>query len=204
MRELAYRRSDQTLNVIGGTSAASPTFAGIVALLVQQTNQPQGNVNPILYGLAASSPNAFHDITTGNNMVPCTQGTKDCPSSGMIGFSAGPGYDLTTGLGSVDVGALAAAWNGPTNPDFPRVRAKWKPDAHARNSGDGFAHRDRACRLFREREPDMQRVFDIDEHDLLGKSGQHQPQWNRHADGYRESIKREVYARIRCCSLAGS
>jgi hypothetical protein len=36
----------------------------------------------------------------------------------MIGYSAGPGYDLTTGLGSVDAGALVAAWNGPTNPDF--------------------------------------------------------------------------------------
>src|SRR5271166_718870 len=118
-----FRRSDQTLNVIGGTSAAAPTFAGIVALLIQQTNQPQGNVNPILYGLATTAPNAFHDVTMGDNMVPCTQGSKDCPSSGMIGFSAGPGYDLTTGLGSVDVGALAAAWNGPTNPDF-RVTAQ--------------------------------------------------------------------------------
>jgi subtilase family serine protease len=113
-----YRRSDQTLNVIGGTSAAAPTFAGVVALLVQQTNQPQGNVNSILYGLTANAPSAFHDITTGDNMVPCTQGTKDCPSSGMIGFSAGTGYDLVTGLGSIDVGALAAAWSGPTNPDF--------------------------------------------------------------------------------------
>ena len=115
-----YRRNDanQTLNVIGGTSTAAPTFAGIVTLLVQQTNQPQGNVNPILYGLAATAPNAFHDITTGDNMVPCTMGTKDCPNGGSIGYSAGPGYDLTSGLGSVDVGALAAAWNGPTNPDF--------------------------------------------------------------------------------------
>src|SRR5208283_1487455 len=51
------------------------------------------------------------------------QGSKDCPASGMIGYSAGPGYDLTTGLGSVDVGALAAAWNGPVNPDF-RVTAQ--------------------------------------------------------------------------------
>jgi subtilase family serine protease len=113
-----YRRTDQTLNVIGGTSTAAPAFAGIVALLVQQSNQPQGNVNPILYGLAAGAPNVVHDITTGDNMVPCTQGTKDCPDGGFIGFSAGPGYDLVTGLGSIDAGALAAAWNGPKNPDF--------------------------------------------------------------------------------------
>ena len=118
-----YRKSDQTLTVIGGTSTAAPTFAGVIALLVQQTNNPLGNVNPFLYALAASSPNAFHDITTGDNMVPCTQGTKDCPANGMIGYSAGPGYDLTTGLGSIDVGALAAAWSGPTNPDF-RVTAQ--------------------------------------------------------------------------------
>ena len=113
-----YRKSDQTLTVIGGTSAATPTFAGVVALIVQKTNDRQGNVNQYIYSLAASSPNAFHDITTGDNMVPCMAGSTDCPASGMIGYSAGPGYDLTTGLGSVDAAALVAAWNGPTNPDF--------------------------------------------------------------------------------------
>jgi subtilase family serine protease len=113
-----YRKADQTLTVIGGTSAATPTFAGIVTLIVQNTNDRQGNVNQYLYSLATSSPNAFHDITTGDNMVPCMAGSPDCPASGMIGYSAGPGYDLTTGLGSVDAGALVAAWNGPTNPDF--------------------------------------------------------------------------------------
>lgn len=113
-----YRRSNNDVTLIGGTSVAAPTFAGLITLLVQQTNDRQGNVNPYLYGLAASAPNAFHDITTGNNLVPCQAGSKDCPASGMIGFNAGPGYDLATGLGSVDAGALAAAWNGPTNPDF--------------------------------------------------------------------------------------
>jgi subtilase family serine protease len=113
-----YRKSDNDLTVIGGTSVAAPTFAGLVTLLVQQTNDRQGNVNSLLYGLAASTPSAFHDITTGNNIVPCTQGSKDCPASGMIGYNAGTGYDLATGLGSVDAGALAAAWNSPTNPDF--------------------------------------------------------------------------------------
>ncbi len=113
-----YRKSDQTLTVIGGTSVAVPTFAGILTLIVQNTNDPQGNVNPYVYSLAAGAPNAFHDITMGDNMVPCAAGSKDCPASGMIGYTAGPGYDLTTGLGSVDAGALVAAWNGPTNPDF--------------------------------------------------------------------------------------
>jgi subtilase family serine protease len=113
-----YRQSNNDVTLIGGTSVAAPTFAGLITLLVQQTNDRQGNVNPFLYGLAARTPNAFHDITTGNNLVPCSQGSKDCPASGMIGFIAGPGYDLATGLGSVDAGALAAAWNGPTNPDF--------------------------------------------------------------------------------------
>ena len=112
-----YRQSNNDVTLIGGTSVAAPTFAGLITLLVQQTNDRQGNVNPYLYGLAGA-PNAFHDITTGNNMVPCKPGSKDCPASGMIGFNAGPGYDLATGLGSVDAGALAAIWNGPTNPDF--------------------------------------------------------------------------------------
>ena len=63
--------------VVGGTSAAAPTFAGIVALINQQMNTPtgQGNINPILYPMAATSPAAFHDITTGNNMVPCQAGS---------------------------------------------------------------------------------------------------------------------------------
>ncbi|MGB8885249.1 MAG: S53 family peptidase [Candidatus Korobacteraceae bacterium] len=113
-----YRQSNNDVTLIGGTSVAAPTFAGLITLLVQQTNDRQGNVNPLLYGLAASAPSAFHDITTGNNLVPCTAGSTDCPPSGMIGYDAGAGYDLATGLGSVDAGALAAAWNGPTNPDF--------------------------------------------------------------------------------------
>ena len=113
-----YRKSDQTLTVIGGTSAAAPTFAGIVALIVQKTNDRQGNVNPYLYSLAASAPNAFHDITTGDNMVPCTAGSTDCPASGMIGYSAGPGYDLTTGLG---LGGCCSAGGGLEWPNQSRL-----------------------------------------------------------------------------------
>ena len=111
-----YRKADQTFDVIGGTSAASPVFAGIVALMNQKFGQRLGNVNPNLYALAASSPNVFHDITTGDNNVPCQQGTKDCPNGGSIGYSAGTGYDLASGLGSIDVGALVSAWANSTTP----------------------------------------------------------------------------------------
>ncbi len=94
----------------GGTSAAAPAFAGIVALLGQYLQKPGGlgAINQELYHLAANS-SAFHDITKGNNIVSCQLGTPDC-TDGSYGFSALPGYDLVTGLGSVDVTALAGAW----------------------------------------------------------------------------------------------
>jgi uncharacterized membrane protein len=89
-----------------GTSAATPAMASIIALVLQNGNgAPLGNINPVLYGLAAeqyssSGAAVFHDITSGNNSVP-----------GVTGFSAGAGYDLVTGLGSVDAQVLVNHWN---------------------------------------------------------------------------------------------
>jgi hypothetical protein len=101
-------------NVFGGTSFVAPTFAGILALVEQKLGVTPttglGNVNPILYGLA-NVANVFHDITTGNNAVPCTQGTPNCPNGGSIGYSAGVGYDQASGLGSIDVANLANGWS---------------------------------------------------------------------------------------------
>lgn len=107
---------NNSLSGVGGTSAGAPTFAGILALINQATNsQGLGNVNPMLYSLAASSPAAFHDITSGNNNVPCTSGTTNCAAgTTSIGFSAGAGYDQVTGLGSLDVAQLISAWKGVT------------------------------------------------------------------------------------------
>jgi subtilase family serine protease len=109
-------------NVAGGTSFGAPTFAGIVAILNQKTHSSQGNVNPTLYALAASTPSAFHDITSGNNIVPCGAGTPNCPTTGtaQYGYTAGTGYDLVTGLGSIDANVLVNNWTSgnPTAADF--------------------------------------------------------------------------------------
>ena len=113
-----YRTYHNSTNFIsGGTSAATPSFAGVVALMNQyqvskglQSAPGMGNINPELYRMAQAFPAAFHDATTGNNNVPCVQSSPDC-QSGSFGYSAGPGYDLVTGIGSVDVNALVTHWN---------------------------------------------------------------------------------------------
>ncbi len=115
---------------VGGTSAATPTFAAIIALINAATGQRQGVANYGLYALANTS-GVFHDITTGSNSVPCAGGSPsaaDCSktSSGGFGvvtttaggstiaYAAGPGYDLATGLGSVNVTNLLAHWASAT------------------------------------------------------------------------------------------
>ena len=96
---------------VGGTSCAAPSMAGIVALLNQYlASNGVGNINPTLYRLAQNSTGVFHDITSGNNTVPCAAGTPDC-ASGSLGLSAGPGYDEVTGLGSVDAYNLVHQWS---------------------------------------------------------------------------------------------
>jgi subtilase family serine protease len=105
-----------SFTVVGGTSVAAPTFSAILALINQSLGSPGlGNVNPNLYQFASSSPSAFHDVTVGNNDVPCMSGTLNCPAgTTQIGFSAGTGYDQVTGLGSVDADKLATAWGATT------------------------------------------------------------------------------------------
>ncbi len=99
------------LYAVGGTSASSPAFASLMALVTQQTNSRQGNANTSFYKLAAQQATGapiFHDVTTGNNSVP-----------GATGFLAGVGFDLATGLGSVDAYQMVTRWNNlPAQPDF--------------------------------------------------------------------------------------
>jgi hypothetical protein len=101
---------------IGGTSASTALFGGIVALLNNyllsngSISAPGlGNINPTLYRLNETTPSAFHDVATGSNDVPCEAGSPDC-SGGIIGYPAQAGYDLATGLGSIDAYLLASNW----------------------------------------------------------------------------------------------
>jgi subtilase family serine protease len=107
-----------SLMAVGGTSAASPSFAGIVTLLNQylvvnggQAKTGLGNINPNLYAIAQTPGAPVHDIVSGDNIVPCASGSKGCVN-GSFGYKAGAGYDLATGLGSVDAYNLALKWRG--------------------------------------------------------------------------------------------
>ncbi|MGO8759115.1 MAG: protease pro-enzyme activation domain-containing protein [Terracidiphilus sp.] len=127
---------------VGGTSAAAPSFAGIMALVDQKAGSRQGNANYVLYNLAAqpgascnssSAPAnggacVFNDITKGNDSVPCSAGSTNCGSAPLGGYgvlvdpnnptvpawTTTPGYDLATGLGSVNAANLVKAWSAAT------------------------------------------------------------------------------------------
>ena len=98
---------------IGGTSAASPTFAGIVSLLnsarLSKGLPPLGFLNPLVYALQAFAPSAFNDITTGNN-----------PGCGTPGFNATKGWDPVTGVGTPNFGKLKEIVTG----DFAHFKAE--------------------------------------------------------------------------------
>ena len=98
----------------GGTSVASPAFAGIMAI-VNQDYGPQGQADYELYPLAAKEPSAFHDVTLGTIQMPCQAGSANCTNGELNGYAAGPGYDLATGLGSIDANVLVTNWNSRSN-----------------------------------------------------------------------------------------
>jgi subtilase family serine protease len=106
-------------NVFGGTSFVAPTFAGILAIVEQKLGNTTGlgNVGPTLYGFlnGPTYSSVFHDITSGNNAVPCIQGTANCPNGGTTGvYNTGTGYDQASGIGSIDVTQLVNGWSSVT------------------------------------------------------------------------------------------
>ena len=100
---------------VGGTSASSPAAAGLMALIVQQTGQRQGNANVRFYQLGNAQygmggATVFHDTIAGNNSVP-----------GVTGYATTTGYDRSTGLGSVDANALVTNWVSSSAPGAPTI-----------------------------------------------------------------------------------
>ncbi|MFZ0521345.1 MAG: Ig-like domain repeat protein [Candidatus Acidiferrales bacterium] len=118
----------------GGTSVATPAFAGIMALINQKTGERQGNANYVFYKMAAASSNScssssvpstgtnnciFYDTPSGSTIaMACVTGSPNCKTStsgdqyGVLsGYSTGTGYDLATGLGSVNAANLVNQWS---------------------------------------------------------------------------------------------
>jgi hypothetical protein len=115
----------------GGTSAASPFSAGVMALVLQKTGSAQGLANPVFYSLAAKQSTTacnsstevagntcyFNDVTAGSNAQVCITGGPNCITNTagdqagiMDGYSAGAGYDQATGLGTMNVTNIVNGW----------------------------------------------------------------------------------------------
>jgi subtilase family serine protease len=84
-------------HIFGGTSEASPLFAGVVSIADQAAHHRLGWLNPRLYRLSEANAGIV-DVTSGNNSF-----------AGVTGFTAGPGYDLASGLGTIDAAKLVAS-----------------------------------------------------------------------------------------------
>jgi len=132
------------ITLVGGTSASTPAMAAIMALIDQKYGR-QGQADYTLYALAQQKPTAFHDISMVGNNVPCvedsgvfspncvpnTDGTVDPGFNTLSGYPATKGYDLASGLGSVDANVLVTSWNSLT----------FKPTATSLQlSSTSFAH----------------------------------------------------------------
>jgi hypothetical protein len=92
----------------GGSSAAAAIFGGISALLAEKYGA-QGNLAPRLYALQGQA-GVFTDVQQGSTRLTCAAGSPDCDASGYLGFDAGAGYDLATGLGVPNAEKLINAW----------------------------------------------------------------------------------------------
>ena len=105
-------------NGFGGTSTATPAFAGILALVQEKTGGRLGQSAKELYDLynGTNGSAIFQDVTQGNISVVCVAASTDCSRNSarwyfLTGYDATPGYDLATGLGSVNATELVNSWS---------------------------------------------------------------------------------------------
>jgi subtilase family serine protease len=94
-----YRGAPAGWSASCGTSEATPLFAGIVALADQVAGHSLGLINPALYQLSAEHAPGIIDVTSGSNTVSFGQGGR---KDTVRGFAARPGYDLASGVGTVN------------------------------------------------------------------------------------------------------
>ncbi|HEX4232630.1 MAG TPA: S53 family peptidase [Bryobacteraceae bacterium] len=104
---------------VGGTSASSPSFAGLMAIVNQYTGSTAGNPNPSLYSLFGLAPAVFHSLQGAGSPAPCTGGKPGCSATNSsttgtlpLFSSVGsvPGYNLSTGWHSVDAFNMVSNW----------------------------------------------------------------------------------------------
>jgi subtilase family serine protease len=101
----SYQPGQAGWSLTCGTSEATPEFAAIVALADQVAGHPLGVINPALYRLAAEHAPGIVDVTSGSNTVTFNQGANPKPVT-VAGYPAGRGYDLVTGVGTVNAREL--------------------------------------------------------------------------------------------------
>jgi len=103
-----------TLVRAGGSSASAAILGGVGALLAQKYGA-QGNLAPGLYALgkSATATTIFDDVAEGSAQLACVAGSAGCAANGQMGFRAAAGYDLASGLGSVNAKALVDSWPRP-------------------------------------------------------------------------------------------
>ena len=118
--------------IFSGTSAGTPSMAGVAAQLDQSMSAPQGNLNPALYQVSLGALSAFQDVTLASSGVStCDINTPSlCNNSipgpsgligGQAGYEVGTGYDEVTGLGSLNAGIFVAAYPTATKIFTPVV-----------------------------------------------------------------------------------
>lgn len=115
----------------GGTSTAAPAFAGVLAIVQNKTGGRLGQAGQQLYDLfnSANASQIFHDTTVGNIAVPCSSSptlSTNCVKDGagsyfLSGYNTATGYDLATGMGSVDVTQLVQNWGSPAAHPSPAM-----------------------------------------------------------------------------------
>ncbi len=105
----------------GGSSVSAPLLAGIIADAAQQAGRPLGVINPALYQMRGPA-DGITDVTRGNDSA-----------HGVAGYSAGPGYDLPTGIGTIsDAAAFTTALGRLDRPPGPGQAPGSCPAAPAR------------------------------------------------------------------------